>query len=155
MFAVVAPKPDGHEKHWKHFDLSAGSGCHPSPARAAVRAITEAAQSRVTSITGARDDFDPNLYRSQLKADLTIYLKAEPRGRTGCRRAQPPEPADNLQFMLARLRGIGVTAVIVVPIEADARGFSVAKVLVPELEHPSTGRRQRFGPRALKLMGGA
>jgi ribosomal protein S12 methylthiotransferase accessory factor len=154
MFAVVAPKPDGHESRWKHFDLSAGSGSHPSRARAAIRAITEAAQSRVTSITGARDDFDPNLYNRQLKADLTIYVKAEPRNHTADGE-QSPDPADILPFMLARLSLIGVTSVIAVPIEADAEGFAVAKVLVPELEHPSGGRRQRFGQRALKMMGAA
>jgi YcaO-like protein with predicted kinase domain len=155
FFAVVAPKPDGHEKHWKHFDLSAGSGCHPSQARAAVRAITEAAQSRVTSITGARDDFDPNLYRTQLKADLTIYLQAEPKSRDGLAEEKPHEPADNLNFLLTRLNRIGVTSVIVVPIESDEHGFSVAKVLVPELEHPAGGRRQRFGLRAMNAMGAA
>jgi ribosomal protein S12 methylthiotransferase accessory factor YcaO len=45
--------------------------------------------------------------------------------------------------------------VIVVPIEADTEGFSVAKVLVPELEHPSIGRRQRFGRRAMNLRAAA
>jgi ribosomal protein S12 methylthiotransferase accessory factor len=151
FFAVVAPRPDGHEKHWKHFDLSAGSGCHPSPARAAVRAITEAAQSRVTSITGARDDFDPNLYGARLKADLMIYLNAEPKRRSDLVEEKPHEPADNLHFILTRLHKIGVTSVIVVPIEADEEGFSVAKVLVPELEHPASGRRQRFGQRVMNL----
>jgi ribosomal protein S12 methylthiotransferase accessory factor len=33
-----------------------GSGCHPSPSIALSRAITEAAQSRLTYISGARDD---------------------------------------------------------------------------------------------------
>ena len=33
-----------------------GSGCHPSPAVALSRALTEAAQSRLTYIAGARDD---------------------------------------------------------------------------------------------------
>ena len=60
---IIAPKLDGYEQHWKHFDLSSGVGLPPSPARAAIRAITEAAQSRVTSITGARDDFDPEPLR--------------------------------------------------------------------------------------------
>jgi ribosomal protein S12 methylthiotransferase accessory factor len=153
FFAVVAPKPDGHEKHWKHFDLSAGAGCHPSPARAAVRAITEAAQSRVTSITGARDDFDPNLYSSQLKTDLTIYLRAEPMFRADLSETIERRPADHLGLMLNRLRTVGVTSVIVVPLADEEAGFAVAKVLVPELEHPAPGgRRQRYGQRAAKLM---
>jgi ribosomal protein S12 methylthiotransferase accessory factor len=150
-FAIIAPKPDGFERHWKHFDLSSGSGCHPSPIRAAIRAITEAAQSRVTSITGARDDFDPNLYATQLKGDLTAYLRAEPHQRAR------PEPApgrqDNLPFMLERLRAVGVRSAIAVPLEVG-EGFAVAKVLVPELENPPGNRRQRFGRRALSFMTG-
>jgi YcaO-like protein with predicted kinase domain len=153
-FAVVARTPDGHEKHWKHFDLSSGFGFHPSAARAAVRAITEAAQSRVTSITGARDDFDPNLYSTQLKADLQIYLQAEPAKGGNAAEPMPHVPADNLDFILTRLRAIGVTSAIIVPIQQED-GFAVAKALIPELEHPGTGRRQRFGQRAMKLMGRA
>jgi ribosomal protein S12 methylthiotransferase accessory factor len=154
FFAVVTPKPDGYEKHWKHFDLSSGVGCHPSQARAAVRAITEAAQSRVTSITGARDDYDPNLYRAQLKADLNIYVQAEPTRPNGTPAAKPHVPADNLDFILTRLRQAGVTSAIAVPLQNE-EGFAVAKTLVPELEHPGSGRRQRFGKRALKAMMGA
>ena len=154
FFAVVARKPDGHEKHWKHFDLSSGVGCHPSAARAAVRAITEAAQSRVTSITGARDDFDPNLYQTQLKADLQIYVQAEPATGNGPAEKKPHVPADNLDFILTRLRAIGVTSAIVVPLQRE-EGFAVAKTLLPELEHPGIGRRQRFGLRAMKMMGRA
>jgi YcaO-like protein with predicted kinase domain len=153
-FAVVTPKLDGFEQHWKHFDLSSGSGCHPSPARAAIRAITEAVQSRVTSITGARDDFDPNLYRTQLKADLTAYLRADPVGRATNAGAEVPEREENLAFMLDKLRSAGVRSVIVVALEAGEPGFAVAKVLVPELENPPGARRQRFGRRALRFMTG-
>ena len=34
MFAIIAPKLDGHEQHWKHFDISGGMGL-PSLARPA------------------------------------------------------------------------------------------------------------------------
>ncbi len=152
-FAVVAPKLDGHEKHWKHFDLSSGMGCHPSPARAAIRAITEAAQSRVTSITGARDDFDPNLYATQLNADLTEYLRAPPTRRAMPSGREDGDAMESVEFILARLRERAVTSVIVVPLEVS-EGFAVAKVVVPELENPPGKRRQRFGRRALTMMAG-
>lgn len=151
MFSVIAPKRDGFE-HWKHFDLSAGMGAHPSPVRAAIRAITEAAQSRVTSITGARDDFDPNLYGAKLKADLTIYLRALPRRSRARVEEVLRDPAENLDFLLDRLRTSGIVSVVVVPLEVDGGGFSVAKVIVPELENPTGDRAQRFGPRAAKVM---
>jgi YcaO-like protein with predicted kinase domain len=152
LFAIIAPKPNGHEKHWKHFDLSSGMGCHPSFARAAIRAITEAAQTRVTSITGARDDFDPNLYNTQLRADLTGYARATPAAQAGPDDGEERDALDNLEVILERLRKTGVGSVIVVPLEGGEDGFAVAKVLVPELENPAGERRQRFGRRALVMM---
>lgn len=41
-----------------------GAGCHLDPAIALIRALTEAAQSRLTAIAGARDDLPPVLYRT-------------------------------------------------------------------------------------------
>ncbi|MGW3715372.1 YcaO-like family protein [Streptomyces albogriseolus] len=41
-----------------------GAGCHLDPAIALLRALTEAAQSRLTAIAGARDDLPPVLYRA-------------------------------------------------------------------------------------------
>lgn len=154
-FSTIAPIPTGREDLWKHFDLSSGMGAHPSPARAAIRAITEAAQSRVTSITGARDDFDPDLYGTQLKADLTAYLKATPTGRPSTDLSDVPSPAANLSFILDRLIEAGVKSAIVVPLEGEEQpGFAAARVLVPELENPAGDRRQRFGKRALQhIMG--
>jgi ribosomal protein S12 methylthiotransferase accessory factor len=40
-----------------------GSGAHPDPGVALSRAITEAAQSRLTHISGSRDDITPLVYR--------------------------------------------------------------------------------------------
>ncbi len=154
-FSTIAPIPNGREDLWKHFDLSSGMGAHPSPARAAIRAITEAAQSRVTSITGARDDFDPNLYGSQLKGDLMTYIRASPRGRPRTDMRDVPGPAGNLHFILERLSRAGVSSAIVVPLEAEGEpGFAAARSLIPELENPPGDRRQRFGKRALKMMMG-
>jgi ribosomal protein S12 methylthiotransferase accessory factor len=151
MFAIIAPKPDGFEQHWKHFDISSGSGAHPSPSRAAIRAITEAAQSRVTSITGARDDFDPNLYGVTSKGDLTTYFRAAPLHRSGLDEI-PRDPAENLLFIVERLRATGIGSAIVVPFDTGIEGFAVAKVLVPELEHPPGNRKKNYGRRALKLI---
>ena len=44
--------------------LTQGSGCHPGRSTALVRALTEAAQSRLTYIAGNRDDISRHLYRS-------------------------------------------------------------------------------------------
>ena len=60
--AAISPPSDGQEGRWTHFELASGSGCHPIAARAAIRAVTEAAQTRVTTIAATRDDFDPEVY---------------------------------------------------------------------------------------------
>ena len=78
MFATVSPPPDARMDNWRRFELVSGSGCHPDPARAAIRAVTEAVQSRLTKISGARDDFDPGVYDATLRAELFPFVRAEP-----------------------------------------------------------------------------
>lgn len=63
--------------------IFAGGGCHTSPAIAATRALTEAAQSRLTAIAGTRDDlpndpasFDVPPFRPARAAGLTPWPQA-------------------------------------------------------------------------------
>ncbi len=55
-----------------------GSGCHPCPAVALSRALTEAAQSRLTYISGARDDL--------------VLPRADPVEHVVFERYRPPDP---------------------------------------------------------------
>lgn len=154
IFAVISPIPNGHEDKWKHFDLSAGSGCHPEPARAAIRAVTEAAQSRLTTIAAARDDFEPARYAAKLKNDLLTYVHATPQ----LRRLAAPHPLGPrlgwIGAMVDRLRRVGVGEAIVVPLETGENDYAVAKVFVPDLENPPGDRARSFGPRAVRAMMG-
>lgn len=151
FFALLAPQSD--RRHWKHFDLVSGAGCHPEPVRAALRAVTEAAQSRLTVISGARDDIRPSTYDEPLKPDLLEYLRdfeaVAPGAMTGVAREVDGDPLD---VTLHRLRASGVGSVIVVPLSHADERFCVAKTLVPDLENPPGNRRSRFGPRALNMM---
>ena len=147
-FATISPPLDGDPRRWRHFDLQSGSGCHPNPARAAIRAVTEAAQSRLTAISGARDDFDPRDYRAQIALDLLPFVQAEP--VAGAPAAVVVEPADYIDHIASRLRAVGVGSAIVAPLEAGDRGFAVAKTLVPDLETVPGARRFPLGPRALR-----
>ncbi|MDF2998639.1 MAG: hypothetical protein K0R27_4276 [Xanthobacteraceae bacterium] len=152
MFATISPRPDGREAEWRHFDIASGRGCHPAPARAAIRAITEAAQSRLTIIAGARDDFDPQLYAAPLKPDLLVYPRAEPQEGLRPSPGSEGDPRDMLPAILDRLAGVRVSRVIVVPLSAGYEPMPVVKVLVPELENPPGERRQRLGRRGLAAM---
>nr|BFF24912.1 hypothetical protein GCM10025732_28770 [Glycomyces mayteni] len=66
-----------------------GAGAHTSPAIALSRAVTEAAQSRLTFIAGTRDDLDPRVYRRETarppRADLALAPWSEEPG-------SPPTP---------------------------------------------------------------
>jgi ribosomal protein S12 methylthiotransferase accessory factor len=148
-FAAISPIPSGQEIHWTHFDLSSGSGCHPNRARAAIRAVTEAAQTRLTTISAARDDFDPQKYRAPLSADLLAYVRAAPR------RAEAAAVVDegvSIDGLVARLRAVGVRSIVVVPLAADDSGYAVAKVLIAGLETVAGERRFMHGKRALRAM---
>lgn len=140
----------------RHFDISSGSGCHPSPARAAVRAVTEAAQSRLTFISGARDDFHPRLYAAEAKQDLCSLLNACPRDYRGEQissdRTWDGSPSDCLDYLLARLRARGIDSVVVVPLGGEDLGVSVARVFIPSLEDPIASPHWRPGPRGFRAM---
>ncbi|EJN02138.1 YcaO-like family protein [Phyllobacterium sp. YR531] len=134
-----------------HFDLAAGYGCHLSPRVAAMRAITEAAQTRITNISGARDDFDPSEYSERLAPDLAVYINAKP--ERGFIFEEPPAFARaSLEAYLKPLRLRGISSVIAVPLGGEEYGFSVCRVLINQLESPAGVRKHRFGGRALNAM---
>ena len=62
---------------------SSGSGCHPDRTIALLRALTEAAQSRLTHISGARDDNFRSDYERGRSLDLlrSVQAEIETRGR--------------------------------------------------------------------------
>ena len=154
VFAVISPVPNGHEDKWKHFDLTAGSGCHPEPARAAIRALTEAAQSRLTTIAAARDDFEPARYGAKLAGDLLAYVRATPRRVAPIPQHRFGRRIGWIGKMVTHLVQRGVREVIVVPLESGENDFAVAKVIVPDLENPPGDRARTFGPRAVRAMMG-
>ena len=144
---IVEPHPTG--RGWRHFDLSRGTGCHPFDVRAAIRAVTEAAQSRVTAISATRDDFSPSLYDAPLEPDLHVFRLAEPKAIEPRARAG----SDGLLGpLLDRLRVRGVRSVVVVPMGGEELGFSTAKVIVPDLEDPQENKHRRLGRRAVNTM---
>ena len=146
FFATLSPVPDGRESQWCHFDLASGMGCRLDPERAAAAAIGEALQTRLTTISGARDDFQPGLYRQAIASDILIYPR--------CRASRIPSPsvaagvplADALGVMMDRLRAAEVTSVVVVSLHEDT-DFAVAKVVVPDLELPPGARAVVHGAR--------
>lgn len=130
-------------------EVTAGSGAHPVAVRAAIRAITECAQSRMTYISGARDDVDPEVFVTPLAADIhqSFALKPAPLPRWP---TSPSGLSAMRDYVLQALVVIGCTALYSVSLSDPALPFAVEKVLAPGLENPDGARLRRFGGRAMR-----
>ena len=152
--AFLSPIADGGEHQWKFFDLSSGWGCHPRPLRAALRAVTEAAQTRLTTISATRDDFDPRRYHEPIDRSLLVYPRATPMFVAGLEGSPTLNRQEFLPRLLQNMADTGVRSVLAVPLERGERGFAVTRILVADLESPMGDRASRFGPRAVKFYEG-
>lgn len=136
-----------------HFDVSSGSGTHPVSARAAIRAITEAAQSRVTTIAAARDDIAPGGYGMPVDGSL-VRADHHPAGDAPRGLALGTPLADLIDHVLAQLAACGIGDVLCVPLGGKAAGVSVVKILAEDLEDWGVNLNWTPGPRALALLAG-
>lgn len=150
VLAVTAPA-DGVVV--KHFDVATGAGTHPHPARAALRAITEAAQTRVTSIAGARDDIPPGAYRLDGSAEAFALLAAVPVVHMP-RVAMPVGSSAEalLAHLLAALAGHGVDDLVAVELGGRDLGVAVVRVCSALLEDRGPNANWRPGRRALRAL---
>ncbi|RDJ07635.1 hypothetical protein B5K05_18805 [Rhizobium phaseoli] len=130
-------------------EVTGGTGAHPSPVRAAIRAITEAAQSRLTYISGARDDISPATFTRSLPPLLRRAFEAVPGSPHPAPEHRPGDLAQMLQHVLEALRTKGIDSVIAVRLSEDTLPFSVVKVVIPALENPEGERARQLGTRAL------
>lgn len=138
-----------------------GTGCHPSTGVALCRALTEAAQSRLTVISGARDDLDDSAYGIRDAQPPVAPAHARPpRDHTPLDfRARLSLPAAGLreavESILQRLRSVGVPQVAMVDLSRPEFDVSVVRVVVPGLETSCEHPFYVPGRRARAVMGAA
>ncbi|PWW03563.1 ribosomal protein S12 methylthiotransferase accessory factor [Hoeflea marina] len=130
-------------------DVTSGQGCHPSATRAMIRAVTEAAQSRLTYISGARDDVFPETFARPLPQELQDCFRADPRPAPDRSGPLSGDPKTLLDQVLLDLERAGIDTVVAVRLSAESLPFAVVKVFAPDLENPDGERKRRFGARAL------
>jgi YcaO-like protein with predicted kinase domain len=130
-----------------------GQGCHPDRGIALARALTEAAQSRLTAIAGARDDITRSRYGASLDAgQVAAWRERLERGEGRRLFADVPTHAfdafeDEVAWILDRLRSSGIAEVAAVDLGPADGPYSVLRVVVPGLEGlPESGCLP--GPRA-------
>ena len=113
-----------------------GAGCHLSADTALARALAEAAQARVTRISGARDDFPPASFdpsaRGQRHAAAQRLLRMTPRLTFRHTAGGASTEADR-DAALGMLRRAGIRAVACVDLSRADIGVAVARVIVPGL----------------------
>jgi YcaO-like protein with predicted kinase domain len=118
----------------------AGAGAHPSRSIALLRALTEAVQVRTTYITGSRDDLPPDHFKARIIQQKLQRARALMAGRAAPRdfREAPSHEstilADDLAWMLERLRSVGIEEVIALDLTRPEFGIAVARVVIPGLE---------------------
>ncbi len=130
-----------------------GSGCHADRDVALARALSEAAQARVTRISGARDDFLPNGYGSDARGARLAAARAWLRSPAHRHyHASPSWTAATLQqdldLVLRRLAEVGLQQIVWVDLTRPEFGIPVGRVVVPGLEGPWTPAGEGYTPGA-------
>jgi YcaO-like protein with predicted kinase domain len=135
---------------------ASGFGCHPVAAIALARAITEAAQSRLTHISGLREDLTWSRYRDEFLSDVDKNkfslkkMSAQPETLDFGKLCSASEKMslnmpDLLQGILERLKKADLSNAIVVDL-AQNETFSVVFVCVPDLEYKTPKAHVLYTP---------
>ena len=150
FMALLAPAGLRGRAFAKYIDLTHGSGAHPHPVRALIRALTEAVQSRLTLISGTRDDVGPEIYVRPLPAALREQLDL-PARRNHRNYAVAPEGtlAEMTAALIEMLDRKGLGPLLAVRLNPDEERMAVVKILAPRLENPPGARKHSLGARAL------
>jgi ribosomal protein S12 methylthiotransferase accessory factor len=128
-------------------EVTAGYGAHPVAARAAIRAITEAAQSRVTVIAASRDDIHSSAF-DRAAADVNLrLLDASPATAAPAGAPLGTSLSALTAMMSAVLERAGVT-VTAVTLSDPAHPYAVVKLLSPDLEDRAANLNWRPGWRS-------
>jgi YcaO-like protein with predicted kinase domain len=135
--------------------MARGMGCHNDAAVALSRALTEAAQSRLTRIVGSRDDISSEEVARLQSEEENARHRAQVRAP-----ARPPRRFDevpsaslpsfeaDLRLALERLARLGLEQVVVVDLSRPTYPVHVVRVVVPGLEAISEMPGYVPGPRA-------
>ncbi|MGB8294796.1 MAG: YcaO-like family protein, partial [Polyangia bacterium] len=130
---------DNDPNPFRRVGSSEGMGCHPVREVALLRALSEAAQARLTLIAGSRDDNGRGRY-GQVQDEALINRARERLAERGLRRFQAAPTYTNDTFeedvasILKGLRRAGLSEAIVVDLTKPEFGVPVVRVVVPGLE---------------------
>ena len=122
-----------------HRAAAAGYGCHPARQIALLRALTEAAQTRLTVISGLRDDFRGNTYEQLQDIDVMWSIRDCVTVSRPIRHFSDAPDWDvdtfeeDVEWELQCLRQAGVRRVIAVDLTRPAFDLPVVRIIIPGL----------------------
>jgi ribosomal protein S12 methylthiotransferase accessory factor YcaO len=135
------------------FNTHAGCGTHPDARIALTRALTEAAQSRLTGIQGGREDLPAFVPPAGAPVE-TRHSDVQAISFDELASCQLPSVNEDVEFIIERMRQSGFDQVVVVDITRADVGIPVVRVIVPRAEvwtlYLAHGDRASLGPRALQ-----
>jgi YcaO-like protein with predicted kinase domain len=140
---------------------ASGYGCHPVVTVALSRAITEAIQSRLTHISGVRDDVTWERYRNDIactdRSNLVAFEKmAKMQPALSFQDIPAPRPPASLDAMLEqmldKLAAVALTQAIVVDLPSRLDDFAFVFVCVPGLEFAANKPNYTPGERMLNFL---
>ncbi len=140
--------------------INGGFGCHPDPLVGVCRALTEAAQSRLSVISGAREDLDRNEKMrtagySDVRSRLASWFEKGPERSFGdISDLSRPTIAEDLSLVLGLLVKAGMRVVLACNLAAPEQDLAVVRVVVPGLETAHI-QRKRVGPRLARALSAA
>ena len=146
---VALLRPRGDDDSLRYVDLTMGAGTSLLPDVAVARAISEAVQSRMTFIAGARDDLVPELFSHRADpAHLQSFGVQCVTKLDELPMLQAKAAPDALDQLVETLLQHDIDQLYAIELAPEWLPASVAKVFAPQLEHPDGDRRIRFGSRA-------
>lgn len=131
---------DSNEAAHTRYLPFAGMGCHLNKEIALLRALTEAAQSRLTFISGARDDMDSKYFlfkeKQTIGRDAALFAKRVEHKKSfdTIQSYDNEQYEDDLDQLIAQLEKIGVCNTFVVDLTRPEYEIPVVKVVIPKLE---------------------
>lgn len=136
---------------------ASGMGCHLSKDVALLRALTEAAQSRLTFISGARDDLSREDYQKYLQIEeyqrwQESIRSLGPRNYSDIPNVETQTFDGDLQALLNALQKNGIEEVMAIDLTKKSFNIPVTKVIIPGLESFLSPKSQILGERAGRIL---
>ena len=134
--------------------IGAGAGCHPSKAIALSRTLTEAVQTRLTYISGARDDLLEDEYsqegiliKHRAARDL-VSGQAANRDFAKIPNHNFSAVQEDYDWLISRLKSVDITQVVSIDLTNAEIKIPVVRVIIPGLEAPHDDDDYVPGPRS-------